>query len=90
MTVIRGRVESVFSQSQLGGFAGGGAEKTPAGDYSTNTLEWLVRYCHLSGALSPQLTSDRMCTPDRVTKADTNEEWFVVIETHGLEEISEI
>jgi hypothetical protein len=30
--------ECVFS-SQLGGFAGGGAEKTPAGDYSINTLE---------------------------------------------------
>jgi hypothetical protein len=28
--------ECVFS-SQLGGFAGGGAEKTPAGDYSINT-----------------------------------------------------
>jgi hypothetical protein len=35
--VIRGRVESVFYPSHLGGFAGRGAEKTPAGDYSINT-----------------------------------------------------
>jgi hypothetical protein len=35
--VIRGGVESVFYPSHLGGFAGGGAEKTPAGDYSMNT-----------------------------------------------------
>jgi hypothetical protein len=34
---IRGRVESVFYPSHLGGFAGGGAEKIPAGDYSINT-----------------------------------------------------
>jgi hypothetical protein len=33
---ISGRVERVFI-SQLGGFVGGGAEKTPAGDYSINT-----------------------------------------------------
>jgi hypothetical protein len=32
-----GKVESVFSCPSLGGFAGGGAEKTPAGDYSINT-----------------------------------------------------
>jgi hypothetical protein len=47
--VIRGRAESVFIQFQSGGSAGGGAEKTPAGDYSVNfpNIEHLLFENHL-------------------------------------------
>jgi hypothetical protein len=44
-----GREESVFSRPSLGGFAGGGAEKTPAGDYSINTnIELTTRLVYIT------------------------------------------
>jgi hypothetical protein len=43
-TGFRGREERVFSRHSLGGFAGGGAEKTPAGGYSINTRRRIMDF----------------------------------------------